>query len=86
MLLRLRLRILIVAVVDTTVGVATLATVVEPTTNGMEIPTPRGLRMLKAMEAVVATADGVESPKSSHTPTLADDGTAAATHNVDPAI
>ena len=37
-------------------------------------------------KAVEDTIAGTAAPKSPHTPTSADDGTAAATHNVDPAI
>jgi hypothetical protein len=91
--LRLRLLILIVAVEDTTIGVATEAHVlkliptqaVKDTMEWMKIPTLRDLTMPMPMptEAAVNTTNGMELP---HTPTLADDGTAAATHNVDPAI
>jgi hypothetical protein len=49
----------------------------------METPTPSDLPMSIPTDAAVDTTDGTELP---HTPTLADDGTAAATHNVDPAI
>jgi hypothetical protein len=38
------------------------------------------------MEIVEATMDGMETPKRHHMPTLEDDGTVAATHNVDRVI
>jgi hypothetical protein len=89
--LRLRLFILIVVVGDTAVGVATEAHVlklipmqaVKDTMEWMKIPTQRDLPMPMPTEAAMDTTDGMELP---HTPTLADDGTAAEIHNVDLAI
>lgn len=76
---------------DTIVGATTEAHVLKltpmqaakDTMEWMKIPVPRDLPMPMPTEATVDTTDGMELP---HTPTLADDGTAAETHSVDPAI
>lgn len=61
-----------------------LMEVAEHTTDGMKTPeTPHSLR---PAEAVEHTMGGTESPKNHHTPNSADNGTVAATHNVDRAI